>query len=86
MTLDNVPINKTVIINKINTNQNIKRRLLDLGLTNNTQITPLYKSPLNDPTSYLIKGSVIALRQNDTKNIIVSLSDNKNCGDIDGTN
>ena len=85
MTLNNVPINKTVIIEEINTNSNIKRRLLDLGLTNNTQITPLFKSPLNDPTSYLLRGSVIALRQSDTKNIIVSLNDKKNCGDINGS-
>lgn len=55
----------------LNVNNNLKRRLLDLGLTRGTEIKKLYKSPLNDPCAYLIRGSVIALRGEDAKNISV---------------
>lgn len=48
-----------------------RRRMLDLGLINNTKIEILQKSPSGDPTAYLIRGAVIALREKEAKNIIV---------------
>lgn len=82
ISLDKLPLNKIAIIDNINiNNENLKRRLSDLGLIKNTPIKSLYKSPLNDPKAYLIRGSVIALRKNDTKNIYV-ITD----GDNNGTN
>lgn len=49
----------------------IRRRLLDLGLIQDTLIYPLYKSPFGDPTAYLIRGTVIALRSEVSSNILV---------------
>jgi len=72
ISLSKLPIGSTCKLYYLNINNiNLKRRLLDLGLVKNTTIKALYKSPLNDPTSYLIRGSVIALREDDTKNIFV---------------
>jgi ferrous iron transport protein A len=72
ISLNKLPLGSTGKLYYLNiNNSNLKRRLLDLGLVKNTTIKPLYKSPLNDPTSYLIRGSVIALREDDTKNIFV---------------
>ena len=80
ISLDKLPLNKTAIIDNINiNNENLKRRLSDLGLIKNTIIKSLYKSPLNDPKAYLIRGSVIALRKDDTKNIYV-ITDGDNNG------
>lgn len=39
------------------------KRLLDIGFTKGTQIEALQKSPLGDPTAYLVRGSVFALRR-----------------------
>ena len=50
----------------------LKRRLLDLGLINGTKITCLMKSPLGDPTAYLIRGNTIALRGEEQKMIYIS--------------
>ena len=50
----------------------------DLGLIKNTLIKPLYKSPLNDPTAYLVRGSVIAIRNDDAKKIIVDTKREEN--------
>ena len=71
ITLDKLPLNKAGKIIKINVNNNLKRRLLDLGLIDDTKIKCLYKSPFNDPTAYLIRGSVIALRKSDAKDILI---------------
>lgn len=71
-TLDKLPTGKVGKIISLDTNQALKRRLLDLGLVNGTMIKKLYKSPLNDPSAYLVRGSVIALRNEDAKNILVT--------------
>lgn len=40
-------------------------RLRDLGLIRGTRVDCLMKSPLGDPSAYLIRGAVIALRSSD---------------------
>ena len=71
ITLNKLPLNKEGIITKLNVNPNLKRRLKDLGLINDTKIKYLFKSPFNDPHAYLIRGSIIALREEDAKKIYI---------------
>ena len=40
--------------------------MLDLGFTKGTYIVPVLKSPFQDPTAYEVRGSVIALRKEDS--------------------
>jgi ferrous iron transport protein A len=40
-----------------------QRRLLDLGLVPGTRVRALRRGPGGDPTAYLIRGAVIALRR-----------------------
>lgn len=49
----------------------IRRRLLDLGLIDNTVVSSLYPSPSGDPVAYLIRGAVIALRSEVASMILV---------------
>lgn len=49
----------------------MRQRLLDLGLTEHTEILCLGRSPFKDPSAYLIRGAVIAIREADSKKIIV---------------
>jgi len=49
----------------------VRRRMLDLGLIEDTLVIPLHKSPSGDPVAYLIRGSVIALRSEDASKILV---------------
>ncbi len=49
----------------------IKKRLLDLGLIPGTEILCIIKSPLGDPTAYFVRGALIALRCEDSQNIIL---------------
>ena len=71
--LNKVRLNNSVLIHSLNCNENIKRRLLDLGFCENTEITPLFKSFAGDPTAYEVRGSTIAIREDDSKNIYVKL-------------
>lgn len=67
MNLYELPLNTVGIVNNLNCNGNIRRRLLDLGLVKGTKITPVFKSPSGDPTAYEIRKTLIALRKEDSK-------------------
>lgn len=49
----------------------MRRRLLDLGMVTGTPVTCLQRCPAGDPTAYLVRGAVIALRRRDAKEILV---------------
>ncbi len=49
-----------------------KRRMLDLGIVPNTKIEAIMQSPAGDPTAYLIRGAVIALRREEAETIILA--------------
>lgn len=49
----------------------IRRRMLDLGLIQDTEVEALLKSPSGDPTAYSIRGTVIALRSEEAVKIFV---------------
>ncbi len=56
----------------INTRGSMRRRFLDLGLVCGTVVKCVGKSPTGDPTAYLIRGAVIAIRAKDCSDIFVS--------------
>jgi len=71
MNLSDTVLGSKYIIKKINVEGSIKRRLLDIGLIEGTEVENVLISPLGDPMAFLIRGAVIALRNNDSKNILV---------------
>lgn len=73
MYLCDMKIGEKGIIKKIEANKNIKRRLLDIGLINGTEVVCVLKSPFKDPTAYLIRGAIIAIRKEDCDKIEVEL-------------
>lgn len=75
-------INNTITLNKIPTGSKCKvialtaqgstrRRFLDLGLISGTEIEVLQQSPSGDPIAYFIRGAVIAIRSEDSSQILV---------------
>lgn len=67
--LTQLPLNKSGKIKKIECNEGIKRRLLDMGLVNETNIEPILVSPSGDPRAFLVRGTIIAIRKEDAKDI-----------------
>ena len=51
----------------------MRRRLQDLGIIQGTGIECLLKSPCGDPIAYFIRGAAIALRAEDSNDILVSI-------------
>lgn len=69
--LSDIPIGVKAKIIKILSKGLSKQRLLDLGMVKGSTIYVLIKSMWGDPTVYLIKGTCIALRDEETNNIEV---------------
>ena len=47
------------------------RRLLDIGLIPDTVVECLGRSPAGDPSAYLIRGAVIAIRAADSRKVLL---------------
>lgn len=67
--LNQLPLNKIGKIDKIDCDEGIKRRLLDMGLVRETNIKPILVSPSGDPRAFLVRGTIIAIRKEDAENI-----------------
>ena len=55
----------------LETKGELRRRLMDIGLVEGTTVECVRKSPAGDPKAYLIRGAVIALRNEDAATIIM---------------
>ena len=69
--LNNLPLTEVGYIYKLNCSKNVKKRLLDLGLVKDTCIIPVFKSPSNGIRAFSIRGSLIAIRDEDCNLISV---------------
>lgn len=67
--LNDLPLNSYGMITNINSIGSDRRRFLDLGLITNTKIRAILKSPSGDLRAYEIRGTIIAIRDEDAKKI-----------------
>ncbi|WP_085832957.1 FeoA family protein [Clostridium merdae] len=74
ITLDRLPVGSKANVAMLTSDGITRRRMLDLGVINGTEIEPLYRSPSGNPVAYLIRGAVIALRSDVSEKIVVSVS------------
>lgn len=71
-TLTKLETGKSAKVIKLLADGSIRRRLQDIGVIEGTDIECIMKSPWDDPIAYKIRGAVIAIRNEDSENIIVS--------------
>ncbi|QIB68989.1 ferrous iron transport protein A [Aminipila butyrica] len=72
ISLNQLPIGKKASVIGLTSNGTTRRRMLDLGIIDGTEIEALYKSPSGNPIAYQIRGAVIALRSDASERILVS--------------
>ena len=49
----------------------MRRRFLDIGLIEDTEVECLGRSPAGDPSAYQIRGAVIAIRARDSQTVLL---------------
>ena len=69
--LSEVPLGRKAKISQILCEREYKRRLLDLGLAENTYVVPLFRSIGGGLTAYAVRGSVIAVRKENANQIMI---------------
>ncbi len=72
MNLSNVKPGQKARVTSLCAKGAIRRRLLDIGLIEGTEVECIGISPCGDPKAYLIRGAVIALRRDDAMEIKVT--------------
>lgn len=69
--LNSIDVGEYAEISELLTNGGMRRRLLDIGLTPDTRVECVGKSPAGDPKAFLIRGAVIAIRKEDCAQILI---------------
>ncbi|HHV94088.1 MAG TPA: ferrous iron transport protein A [Firmicutes bacterium] len=69
--LADLPVGSIGMIIEVQAAGNTKRRLLDLGFVPDTVVKVLRRSPTGDPVAYQLRGAVIALRKENSRDILV---------------
>ncbi|MBE6733250.1 MAG: ferrous iron transport protein A [Ruminococcaceae bacterium] len=69
ITIDMLKAGQNATVLRLNTKGDMRRRFIDLGLIEGTDITCVGKSPLGDPSAFLIRGAVIAIRSEDASTV-----------------
>ncbi|NLZ43416.1 MAG: ferrous iron transport protein A [Clostridia bacterium] len=71
MELTALPIGESAIITGLKAKGSTRRRLLDLGMIPTTTVEAVRKSPAGDPVAYEVRGTIIALRSEESRLISV---------------
>lgn len=69
MTLLSIKKGEKATIRKLENEEEMKNRLMDLGFTPSGRTVLLFEAPSGDPKAFLIRGAVVALRNSDCAKI-----------------
>ena len=70
-TLREVPCGQTVKVTKLNGEGPVKRRIMDMGITKNSEIYVRKVAPLGDPVEITVRGYELSLRRDDAESVEV---------------
>lgn len=71
MTLNDIEIGKKCTVEQLNDTGEIRRRIMDMGITKGTQVSVMKVAPLGDPIDVIVRGYHLSLRRSDAENIEV---------------
>ena len=70
-TLKEARIGQTVRVKKLNGEGAVKRRIMDMGITKNSEIYVRKVAPLGDPVEITVRGYELSLRRDDAESVEV---------------
>ncbi len=71
MTLNDVPVGNSCTVVRLNDSGEIRRRIMDMGITKGARISVQKSAPLGDPIDVTVRGYHLSLRRSDAANIEV---------------
>lgn len=70
-TLADLHVGERATVTAFDTEEGMRHRLWDMGMVENTVVECVFRSPSGDPTAYLVRGTVMALRRTDAHTVTV---------------
>lgn len=67
MKLNELGLSESMCVKSITEKSSIQRRLLDIGMIPGTKVECVLISPSSNPKAYMIRGAVIAIRNEDAE-------------------
>jgi ferrous iron transport protein A len=73
MALSEAEIKAKVKVVEIVTGSKVRRRIMDMGITNGVEVIVEGKAPMGDPIEIIVRGYKLSLRKNEAKDILVKV-------------
>ena len=70
-TLKEVPCGQRVVVQKLQGEGALKRRIMDMGLTKGTTVYVRKVAPLGDPIEIQVRGYELSIRKNEAESVVV---------------
>ena len=70
-TLKQAKVGETVTVVKLHGEGAVKRRIMDMGITKNSEIYVRKVAPLGDPVEITVRGYELSLRRDDAESVEV---------------
>lgn len=70
-TLKDLNVGETAYVAKLTGEGAVRRRIMDMGITKNTELTIIKKAPLGDPLEITVRGYELTIRKSDAQIIEV---------------
>lgn len=71
MTLNDIEVGVTCTVEALNDGGEIRRRIMDMGITKGAEVRVVKVAPLGDPIDVTVRGYHLSLRRADAANIEV---------------
>ncbi|MBR5947553.1 MAG: ferrous iron transport protein A [Clostridia bacterium] len=71
--MNGLALGESALIAEVVASGELKRRLVELGYFEGERVTKVLVSPLGDPSAYLVRGTVTAIRNADAAMVMVKV-------------
>lgn len=72
MNLADLKVGQSATVQGFLHKDSMRIRLMEMGFTKGAKVKCIMVSPLGDPTAFLVCGAFVALRREDSKNVLCS--------------
>lgn len=72
--LNELKVGQSATVKQLLSDSSMRRRLQDIGLIEGTKVECVQRSPAGDPIAFLIRGAIIALRNEDSSSVMMNLA------------
>lgn len=72
LTLAQIPVGQSCKVLKLTGSGQLKRRIMDMGITKGTEVYVRKVAPLGDPIELTVRGFELSLRKDEAQHVLVA--------------